>query len=202
MEILFTYEVLRMGLIYLHLLAFAAAAGAVALGDYALFSGRSINADLLDTSARGVSFALAGLWVTGAGVIWIDTGFDPGQLLAKHKILAKLTVVALLTLNGFALHAFAFPRIKNPQERGGGAALLPATLGSISVTSWIYAAFIGVAKPLVPALGYVGLIALYAAALGAAIAIALVAVRPVLVRRLGAGVPSPRSETAAIPAVS
>jgi len=101
--------VTRMALIYVHLLGFAGAAAFVAQGDYALLGQSRIDMALLRRSARFVSVALAVLWISGLAVIWMDTHFVLSVLQTKPKLLAKLSIVTILTINGVALHTLAFP---------------------------------------------------------------------------------------------
>lgn len=177
--------VARAALIYAHLLAFATAAVAIAFGEFAIFAQRQVNAHLLKKSSHVVSLALAALWVTGTVVIWLDTRFDLNTIAGNGKLLTKLTVVAILTVNGLLLHWLAFPRITGVQPATCRAATLPAALGGVSAATWFYAAFIGVAKPLAP-LGYTGLMALYFIELTVAMGIAWVFVRPRLACRIEA----------------
>lgn len=173
----------RAVLIYAHLLAFAAAVAAIAFGDFAIFAGQRVNTALLRQSARIVSLALAALWVTGLGVIWLDTQFVLDAIAGKPKLLAKLAVVSLLSLNGLLLHRLAFPRITQPRSGVARAAALPIVLGSVSAASWGYAAFLGVARPFAP-LGFSGLMGIYFATLVIAVGVAWVFVRPRLVRQV------------------
>lgn len=177
--------VVRMALIFSHVLAFAVAAAAVGLGDFALFGQRRINIALLQKAATGVIGALIALWLTGLCVIWIDTRFDAGVLLHANKLLAKLTVSIAVTLNGFALHRLVFPRLRKMQNDPDRAALLPTVLGVFSATSWLFAAFLGVANAIAPLLGYSGFMTLYLVALCAATTIGVAVIRPQLARRMG-----------------
>lgn len=174
----------RMFMIYLHLLALAGAASAVALGDYAIFARERIDSGLLQRAATFATIALAVLWATGAAIIVLDLGVDLDALLGKPKLLAKLTVVMVLTINSLALHLVAFPTFRTPQSNALKAATMPAVFGAISASSWIYAAFIGVAKPLAIVFGYSGFIALFIVILVCAVTIAVVLVRPRLASRL------------------
>jgi hypothetical protein len=88
-------EVVRMFLVLGHLLALMGAAVGVAFGDYALLGRRHIHHPLLEKASHGVALALGGLWLTGLGLIWVDTRFDMALLWSKPKLLAKLTVVLL-----------------------------------------------------------------------------------------------------------
>lgn len=185
-------ELVRMVLILVHVLTVAAAAVGIAFGDYAIFARPRIDADLLHKAGTAVAVTLLLLWLTGLAVIWIDTGFEWAVLMAKPKLLAKMTVVMLLTANGGALHQFVFKRLCSRQSASRLSARLPAILGAISVVTWLYAAFLGLAKPIAPLLGYSGFIGLYIAALVAGIAVALYLIEPRLAARLTLS-PAPES---------
>lgn len=171
----------RMLAIYLHVLALAIAAVAVAFGDFAIFARERIDMGMLGKAAAVATIALVVLWITGLAVIGMDTGFDTGLLATKPK----LTVVAVLTVNSLGLHLLAFPRMAAPQANPGQAALLPVIFGAISATSWLYAAFVGVAKPVAATLGYMGFMGLFVGLMLAGIVFALLTVRPRLAARLG-----------------
>lgn len=185
MEHIDVNAVLRMSLVYMHLISMCLAAAAVAFGDFAIFSkpGR-VNAFMLEKSAHYVSTTLVALWVSGLLITWVDTRFDLALLAAKPKLLAKLCVVMVLTLNGWALHRLVFPRLTQPQRDPFRAAALPAVLGAVSGTTWMFAAFVGVGKPVASVLGYAGFMGLYGLALTAGIAFALVFVRPRLAQQM------------------
>ena len=185
METIDPIAIARMLLIYVHVLAIAAAAAAVAFGDFAIFARQRIDKTMLETASWFASIALAALWISGLTVIIMDIGFDLEQLAGKPKLLAKLTVVMVLTANSLALHWVAFPRFYLPQADALRAATLPAVFGAVSATSWIYAAFVGIAKPLAEVFGYSGFIGLFALLLLGAISLALITVRPCLARRMG-----------------
>ena len=185
METIDPIAIARMLLIYVHVLAIAAAAAAVAFGDFAIFARQRIDKTMLETASWFASIALAALWISGLTVIIMDIGFDLEQLAAKPKLLAKLTVVMVLTINSLALHWVAFPRFYQPHTDALRAATLPAVFGAVSAASWIYAAFVGIAKPLAEVFGYSGFIGLFALLLLGAISLALITVRPCLARRMG-----------------
>jgi len=179
-------EVVRMFLVLGHLFALLAAAVAVAFGDYALLGRKQIDNDVLRKASSGVALALAALWVTGLGIIYVDTHFAMALILAKPKILAKLTVVAVLTLNGMLMHAKVLPALERrfSAERAIGVASWATVAGAVSAAGWGYAVFLGVARPLTPILGYQGFVALFALAVLAACAVSARLVRPELCRRL------------------
>ena len=174
----------RMALILLHVLAVAAAGASIAFGDYAIFARRQIDAALLYRSGQAVTAALIVLWMTGLAVIWMDTRFQLAALAANPKLLAKLTVATLLSLNGVALHRIGFKRLCGGQAVASRAATLPTVMGAISVVTWLNAAFLGLASPVAPLLGYAGFMGLYFGTLAIGIAVALVVMRPRLARRV------------------
>jgi hypothetical protein len=65
-----------------------------------------------------------------------------------------------LTLNGFLLHAYALPRLRRLD-------FLAALIGGVSASSWLFAAFMGIAKPLATLMSYNQFMALYVLALTA-----------------------------------
>jgi hypothetical protein len=174
----------RMALLIGHVFFFATAAGAIAFGDYAIFYRPRIDLRLLGRATSVVMLALGGLWLTGLGLIWLDTGFHIAEIASRPKLLAKLTVVSALTLNGLALHGAALPRLSMFHGDPRRAATLPAVLGAVSATTWIYAACIGLGAPVAAVLGYRGFMLLYILALSIAIAVSLGVVRPRLARQM------------------
>lgn len=175
---------MRMALILGHVLAVGAACASIAFGDYAIFARRRIDGALLHKAELAVTLALLSLWTTGLAVIWIDTRFDWDLLAANPKLLAKLTIVMLLSMNGGALHYLGFPSLRTAHADPLHAARIPALLGAISVVTWLYSAFIGLAKPLEPLLGYSGFIQLYLIVVCVAIIVALVWMKPRLALRM------------------
>lgn len=188
--------VMRMTLVFAHVLAMAAACAGIAFGDYAIFARERIDAALLRKSASAVTAALLALWVTGLTIIWLDIGFDLIALAAKPKLLAKLTIVTLLSLNGVALHYVGFTRLCVAQAQPLNAARVPAVLGAISVVTWLYAAFAGLAKPLALALGYSGFLTIYLLVICLAIIVALAFMRPHLAQRMARSAPEQERDLA------
>jgi hypothetical protein len=183
---LIVLEFVRMFLVLGHLGALMAAAIAVAFGDYALLGQRKIQGDLLHRASTAVAWALVALWVTGLGIIYVDTAFDLAAILAKPKILAKLTVVVVLTVNGVIMHARVLPALMRVYGRAqsGVVARYATVAGAVSAACWAYGVFLGVAKPLAPILQYSGFMALFAAVVLGAIAVSAQVVKPELTRRL------------------
>jgi hypothetical protein len=188
MDTVTSQELARLALLFLHLLAFAAAFVGVAFGDHALFARSRIRTELLHSASRVVVAALASLWITGLLIVAVDTGFAWQPLESRPKLLAKLSVVLALTANGVLLHRWVFPRLvpgrAATREQALREAGLASLLGGFSAASWLTAAFIGLAKPLAALLGYGGFMALYALALLAALPVAWWLIRPRLAQRL------------------
>lgn len=172
----------RLIALYPHLLACCVALGGIIISDAKFISrkGRLTEADsvfLLDLS-RIVSVALIVLWVTGLSIIAIDFSHWPSwaEIAAKPKLIAKLTVVTILTLNGYLLHRIVLPNFaarKSLNTIETSRLRTMFILGAVSATSWLFAAFLGIAKPLAATLGLVGFMAMYAALIIGAVSTAL-----------------------------
>ena len=157
---------LQQGLLYVHLFAFAIAIAQVIRLDLAWLRTRDLRASGFETAARTVLIALCLLWATGLALIGLSVGLDWQALLDRPKLVAKLIVVTILSVNGIALHHLALPRLARGRP-------LPAwTLGAVSTVSWTAAALIGAARHVAPSLLLADYLAGYAAALVAAIATA------------------------------
>jgi hypothetical protein len=198
-------EVVRMFLVLGHLLALMGAAVGVAFGDYALLGRRHIHHPLLEKASHGVALALGGLWLTGLGLIWVDTRFDMALLWSKPKLLAKLTVVLLLTANGLLLHAKVLPalRLRLADRRAlQQTALLATRAGAISAACWAFGVFLGVARPLAPILGYAGFMSLFAVTMVGALLVSRRAVYPELLTRLSTADPGQGARAVSSPPVS
>lgn len=175
---------LRMLLVYAHLLAMIGAGVGIAFGDYAIFARRRLDAALLRLATRSVTLALLALWVTGLAIIGIDTGYQWSVLTSQPKLLAKLTVVIALTANGAALHHIVFHRLLDRRRQPPGSQTLSAMLGAISLVTWLFAIFVGLAGPASGLLGYSGFMVLYVTGLAVGVTASLWLIRPRLGRRL------------------
>lgn len=147
-------ELLRLGIVYLHLIACCVALGLVLTSDLAMVN-RLLGGDgrqdprHLAYLQKVVSGALAALWLTGAAVIWLDA--KGVEYFLNPKIQAKLAIVVLLTVNGCLLHRFVLPALMK-----AGSLLhlsfdrraLALFAGAVSAVSWFYAAMLGVGRPL------------------------------------------------------
>jgi hypothetical protein len=184
---------IHQGVLYLHVVAFAIAFSAVVREDLALLRARCVDLRRLQATARTLTLALAALWVSGLALMAFDGWLDLARLAASSKPLAKLLVASAVTANGLALHAWAFP-ILRAQESGAsgasgssGGATLPVVLGATSSVSWSYAAFLGVGRVIAPSMSFSGFMTCYALSLVAAVAAALLFVRPRVERWLAQG---------------
>lgn len=185
------YELVRSLLIFMHLAAMIAAGISIAFGDYAILRHRPVNRGLMVKASRAVTWSLVALWVTGLSIISLDMSTVALTLAKAPKLQAKLTVVLILTANGFLLHRYTLTALggrKRPTEQQVKVA---AILGAVSATSWGYAMFLGVAKAWAPILGATGFLLLYSLGLAFGIAVSLRWVRPMLMRQTPSE--SPRS---------
>lgn len=177
-----TYELVRSLLIFLHLAAMIAAGISIAFGDYAILRHRPINKHLLIKASRAVTWSLLALWVTGLSIISLDMSTVALSLAKAPKLQAKLTVVVLLTANGFLLHRYTLQALGGRRRPTEDQVRLSAILGAVSATSWAYAMFLGVAKAWAPILGYGGFVGLYALGLVVGVVVSLRWVRPMLMQ--------------------
>lgn len=144
---------LKMLLVYVHLLATCIALGRVLLADHKLWSWRKEALDqakleYLEETRKIATLALLALW--GSGLLLVLQGYllEGTAYLLNQKLWAKVAVVALLTLNGGLLHRVGFPLLQKapfvllPGSDRGRLALL----GAFSMSGWLFAAFLGVAR--------------------------------------------------------
>lgn len=183
----------------LHLIGLALGLGLAIFADLRATSGllRPLTSEdlrLLHRTHRTVVAALALLWATGLGLLFMRTGFDPA--LIADKVWAKLGVVVVLTLNACVMGGIALPVLRD--NRGWAIAELPAHLrvrllmaGGVSAASWMCALLLGAISALRPLPLDVLLpmiAAVYLAALcGAALVTAVLPLAERLHRQLDAG---------------
>ena len=105
------------------------------------------------TVSRIVFAGLAVLWVTGAILVYVRVIEDP-KVLTNQKIWAKVAIVAVLTINGIAVHKFALSHLHSrigkqlfDLNKLGEVAKLTFVAG-VSSVSWIVPLVLGVAKEL------------------------------------------------------
>ncbi len=138
---------LRLALLFAHLLACVFALHDVLQADWRLLRG-SLGREDLDAVRRRVHRSLLALWITGLAIAAVDLGGAPAMLAAKPKIAAKLAVVLALTINGLALNRHAFPLLASGRRLDGASLRWLMACGALSSGSWLFAAFLGLARPL------------------------------------------------------
>jgi hypothetical protein len=151
------FDLARMGVVYLHLVACCVAIGTVFMSDLRMVRSllaaedQTVDGDHLASLQTTVGRCLLALWITGAVLIGMDISVKGWSVLANPKIQAKIAVVALLTLNGFALHGMVLPALRRVNcilHLNMSMRQFAALTGAISGVSWLYAAALGVGRPL------------------------------------------------------
>lgn len=168
-------------LVYGHLLATCIALGHVLLADHKLWRWRRAPLDsaqlaYLAETQKIVTLALLALWASGLLLV-LQGYLDEGQrYLLNQKLWAKVAVVVLLSINGMLLHRVGFPQL----QRAAYSALpfsarsRLALLGALSSSGWLFAAFLGVARPWNHVLPCLHVLAVFAALLALACGSALI----------------------------
>lgn len=174
----------RQALLYGHIIAFALAFAAIFKEDARFLRAKRIDTASLVKSAKLVKWLLLALWATGVPMVMMDLGTDVSLLLSKPKLVAKLIVVTALTVNGILLHLVAFPILSGKTENPARSATIAATLGAVSMTSWLFAFFLGASRFVAPYFSLFDFVMLYSMGLAIAIAVAVLVVRGRLERSL------------------
>lgn len=151
-------EMVRLIIVYAHLIACCVAVGLVLTSDFAMVrqllrgtDGGAADTHHLEQLKLTVSVALQALWVTGILIIVLDVAAKGAIYLLNPKLQAKVLIVSLLTLNGVLLHRTILPALAKagtllrlePSMRS-----LAIFAGTVSAVSWFYAAMLGVGRPL------------------------------------------------------
>lgn len=194
-------EVERMLVLLLHVMCVLCAAVGVAFADLAIFRGARVDHALLRPATRIVAGALALLWLSGLALVWIDTGFDPQEIARRPKLVAKLAVAALLTLNGVALHSGFFRALATRPRHVAAALARDTLLVALSGACWFYALFLGLARPLASRLALADYAGLFLLVCLGAFGFSALFIRPRLSRLYPAGPAPSRGEAgpAAVP---
>lgn len=148
-------RVMKTLVVYAHLLAACVSIGILLMQDLALAKsrGKALSASAikdLTKSAEIMFVALVVLWITGLALVLLGYLENPQQYLMNEKLWAKFTVVSVLTLNGIVLHYFSFPRVTSQRGLLGLPTveqILVTITGAISSTSWLFACYLGIARP-------------------------------------------------------
>ncbi len=96
---------------------------------------------------RTVALGLALFWASGLVLLWLRTGFDPANF--SPKLIAKLCVVSLLTVNAYLIGRIGLPTMIEWAGCRFGALPLAhrlrlAALAGMSGAGWISALALGV----------------------------------------------------------
>lgn len=142
-------------IVYAHLIAACVAIGILLMQDLALAKtrGKALSSLAIKdlTKAADIMFiALVVLWISGLTLVLLGYLENPAQYLMNEKLWAKFTVVSVLTLNGIALHYFSFPRVTCSRGLIGLAGfeqIAVALTGAVSSVSWLFACYLGIARP-------------------------------------------------------
>ena len=107
---------------------------------------------------------LALLWVSGLYLLWVRTGFEAGNF--SPKLVTKLVIVGLLTMNALTIGGYALPRYAANLGRRFGEfplheRLRLALVAGLSMSCWVSALVLGVFSQLKP-MGFEGLQAIFA----------------------------------------
>lgn len=151
-------ELVRLSVVYVHLLACCVAIGLVLASDAEmvrdLLKGNKKTGHDSAHMARlqkSVTNALIFLWLTGAAVIGIDYLEKGMNYFSNPKLQAKIIIVLLLTFNGMLLHRYVLPALLNAGsllDLNIGVRMFALFSGALSGVSWLYAAMLGVGRPL------------------------------------------------------
>lgn len=174
-----------------HLLAVAVGLGGAVIADLTLLrsAARPVSPALTERlrDLHGViAAAVLAMWVTGLALIWVRTGFVLSEF--SPKLIAKLVVVTILSLNAVALGSVFLPLLEEadgqrPLDLPSGSMALGAVVAAASTASWLLALALGASAVLKT--GSAGLfVALLPAAYGAALGGAVMAVLVIQLRAL------------------
>jgi hypothetical protein len=161
-----------------HLLGVVLGLGAATVGDILLmrflkdFRISQKEADVMYIVSWIVIPALLLLFISGVALFLTDMPRYGGSA----PFMLKMTMVAVLTINGILLHLFIMPKMIHISFRGDKA---PKTLrraafmmGAISATSWYATFFVSMLKSMMPGdLTYISLLTAYIVLLVAAVTV-------------------------------
>ena len=167
-------------LVYIHLIAACLALGVLLIQDIALakWRGGVMDADAIANLQRNsglVTLALVVLWVSGLAIVVIGYLDNPAYL-QNQKLWGKYTVVSILTLNGLLLHYYSFNVLTSTRGFIGAsrtAQLVVLVTAVVSLVSWLYSCYLGIARPWNNVAPYSYVMMVYSIVLTGALIIAL-----------------------------
>ena len=142
-------------ILFTHLIATCIALSSILIADWKLFISRNQPLSTqqllhLTSTKKIVSAALWALWISGIALISYGYWQEGFAYLENQKLWMKVIVVSILTINGLLLHRYVFnwltPDViitQLPIKQG----ITCSVLGAISSSSWLFAAFLGIARP-------------------------------------------------------
>lgn len=181
-----------------HVLALALGLGSALLADWIVLRklafgtvSQKAAGQLIDLS-HAVCAGLVLIWITGALLV-ADNALDAPASIMNQKLWAKLAVVSILTLNAALLHGIAMPMVKRrvgqPLFETAFARLpmVSTLLGAVSAVSWVFSAYLGIARELNGQANFMPILGSYLAALLLAWATATILVAATQQRRTSPG---------------
>lgn len=170
----------------LHILGVALGLGIATGMDFLLMRNVLRNSVLTETHlqsmvllSRFVSAALVMLWLSGVGFLLCYSVSTPEKLL-NPKIWSKLSIVFILTVNGFAIHHYILPTLRQCVGKTLLAALPYKTLafffmsGAISFVSWYFPFLYGTLPALNFAFSFMEFSVAYAMVIAGAVSAGLI----------------------------
>lgn len=159
-------------IVYTHLIAACLAIGILLLQDLAIAKtkGKALSRKATQDLAHAADvmfMALIALWISGLALVIIGY-LNDANYIYNEKLWAKFSVVAVLTLNGILLHYFSFPRVisaKGIVGQGAFEQIAVVLTGAVSSTSWLFACFLGIARPWNHTMDYSLVMSIYGALL-------------------------------------
>lgn len=174
---------LKTGLRILHFIGLALGLGAATVLDLMIlrfFIKGKVSPEhfaVFHFGSRIVNWGLILLWVTGFGFLAYYGFFEPIKL-GNEKVWAKMTIVAILTINGAFIHAVILPKVKAQigSSLMDGMSTMQRSVflvsGAVSATSWYVPLMLGALPQLNFVVPMTAILTAYAVLLAAAIAFA------------------------------
>ncbi|RJG49561.1 hypothetical protein [Motilimonas pumila] len=141
-------------LLYTHVIALAAAIGAMIMTEYLISRRfRNFSDDLFEViklAHHTINWALLALWGSGIGFLILGYQQDPDYVM-NQKVWAKMLIVTIVTINGYYIAKRVLPCIRGlSEQRPFVKSLNEATLFrfsvAVSLAGWLIAVFFGIAK--------------------------------------------------------